>query len=177
MYRFGVGAALLTSVLLLCSAIAPAQGENSEVSRLLSDAKQKAAVLSEDADKMEGLTHTDVSWHSHSEMLEKTKQDTNDLGRVVEKLKAAHDSASPWQRQAIDRIMPLMTELANNTTAAIGQLNKTQSRPTSTSYTEYLKANSETAHDLATMISSFVRYGQTKAKFEKLSQQLELASQ
>jgi hypothetical protein len=175
MYRFGIGAALLASVLLLCSAIALAQEENSEVTRLLSDAKQKAAVLSEDADQLESLTHTEVSWHSHAEMLEKTKQDTNGLARVLEKLNAAHDSASPWQRQAIDRIMPLMKELASNTTAAISQLNKTKTRPTSSSYTEYLKTNSETAHDLATMIASFVRYGQTKAKFEKLSQQLELS--
>lgn len=173
--RFGTGV-LLISALLLFSAIAPAQSEeNSAVSHLLADAKEKAAILSQDSDRMEGLTHSDVSWQSHAEMLETVKQHTNDLARVVEKLNTARDSATSWQQQAIDRIMPLMKELASNTTAAISQLNKSRTRPTSSSYTEYLQANSDTAHDLANMISSFVQYGQAKAKFEKLGQKLELA--
>jgi len=42
-YRLVTGA-LLTSILLLLSALAPAQNEeNAEVSRLLSDAKEKAS--------------------------------------------------------------------------------------------------------------------------------------
>jgi len=54
-YRLVTGV-LLTSILLLLSAPALAQNEeNAEVSRLLVDAKEKAAVLSRDADEMEAL--------------------------------------------------------------------------------------------------------------------------
>jgi len=175
-YRLVTGV-LLTSILLLLSAPALAQNEdNAEVSRLLVDAKEKAAVLSRDADEMEALTRSDVSWQSHAAMLETMKEDVNELARSVEKLNAARDSASSWQRQAIDRMMPLMRELASNTTAAINHLKEQPTRPISGSYREYLEQNSETARELADVISSFVQYGQTRGKLERLEQKLEIGS-
>ena len=109
-------------------------------------------------------------------MLGKIKEDVNDLGRIAEKLTAARDSASPWQQQAINRMMPLLKDLSENTTAAINHLRKNQTRPTTGSYTEYLKENAETAQQLSGMISSFVQYGEARAKLEKLEQKLEIAS-
>jgi hypothetical protein len=180
--RFLVTGALLAASLLLfpvftLGAATPVQSEeNSEVARLLADARDKAVVLSRDADELEALTRSNVSWESHAAMLDTMKDDVNDLARIVEQLNAARSSASPWQQQAIDRMIPLMKELAANTTAAINHLRENQIRPTSGSYTEYLKANRETAHELADMISSFVQYGQTRAKLEKLEQKLEVAN-
>src|SRR2546426_4714998 len=84
--------------------------------------------------------------------------------------RSARDSASSWQQQAIDRMMPLMKELASNTTAAINHLKEQPTRPTSGSYAEYLKQNSETARELSDMISSFIQYGQTRAKLGRLEQ-------
>jgi len=85
-------------------------------------------------------------------------------------------AAGEEQQQAIDRVMPLMKDLAANTTAAINHLNENKLRPTTGSYPEYLKENAETAHELSDMISSFVRYGDTRARLEKLEQRLEIAS-
>ncbi|HEY3619716.1 MAG TPA: hypothetical protein VGK96_23150, partial [Candidatus Sulfotelmatobacter sp.] len=93
--------------------------ENPEITRLLSDAREKAAVLSRDADEMESLTRSDVSWQSHAAMLDTMRDDVNDMGKIVEKLEASRSSASQWQQQAIDRMVPLLKELASNTTAAI----------------------------------------------------------
>jgi hypothetical protein len=45
--------------------------ENPEVTKLLADARAKAAELSRDADEMEALIRTDVSWQTHAEMLER----------------------------------------------------------------------------------------------------------
>src|SRR6185369_13134649 len=45
------------------------QDENGEVSQILQDARDKAAVLSRDADEMETLTRSDVSWQSHASLL------------------------------------------------------------------------------------------------------------
>ncbi len=170
---------LMTFMLLVFSSLtvpaASSNDENAEVTRLLADARDKAAVLSKDADDMESLTRSDVSWQTHADMLNTIKEHVNDLGRIMEKLNAERDSASDWQKQAIDRAMPLLKDLAANTTAAINHLNENQLRPTSGSYTEYLKENTETAHELSDMISSFVRYGDTRAKLDKLEQNLEIA--
>jgi hypothetical protein len=179
-----VAGALATVTLVLFSSLAVLgllaasqnNQENPEVTRLLADAREKAAVLSRDADEMEALTRSDVSWQTHADMLNTIKEHVNDLARTVEKLNASRDSASEWQKQAIDRVMPLMKELAANTTAAINHLNENKLRPTSGSYEEYLKENAETAHQLSDIISSFVRYGDTRARLEKLEQRLEIAS-
>jgi hypothetical protein len=150
--------------------------ENPEVTRLLADAKERSAVLSRDADEMESLTRSDVSWQTHASMLETMKEDVNDVGKIVEKLEVSRDSASPWQRQAIDRMVPLMKELAANTTAAMNHLNQEHLRPTSGEYADYLRQNAQTARELSDMISSFVQYDQTRGKLDKLEQKLELSN-
>jgi hypothetical protein len=73
-------------------------------------------------------------------------------------------------------MMPLLKDLAANTTAAINHLRQNQIRPATGSYTEYLIKNTETSHELSNMISSFVQYGEASAKLEKLEQKLEIAS-
>jgi hypothetical protein len=109
-------------------------------------------------------------------MLDTIKDHINDLGHTVEQLNAARDKAAPWQQKAIDRMLPLMRELASNTTAAIEHIKEHHSQPNVGSYPEYLRANADTAHQLSYIISSFVEYGETKAKLERLEQTLELAS-
>jgi hypothetical protein len=173
--RSGASILLAPMVFLFSVLAVSVTEENPEVTQLLQETKQKAAVLSRDADEMEALTRSDVSWESHASMLDTMKEDVNDLARDVERLTAARDKASPWQQQAIDRMLPLMRELAANTTAAINHLKEQPTRPTSGSYAEYLRQNSETARQLSDMIRSFVEYGQTRAKLEKLEQKLEIA--
>ena len=180
--RYRITACVLASALLLAvlPVLSAAQNqnkeENQEVTRLLQDARDKAAVVSRDADEMETLTRSDTSWQTHASMLETMKEDVNDLAKDVEKLTAARDSASPWQQQAIDRMLPLMKELASNTTAAINHLKQERTRPTTPEYAEYLRQNSESARQLSDMISSFVQYGQTRAKLDKLEQKLEIGT-
>jgi hypothetical protein len=172
-------AGILATFMLLLSSLAiraAARDENPEVTRLLAESREEAAVLSKDADEMESLTRSDVSWQSHAAMLDRMKDHINNLGRTIGKLNSLRDSASEWQQQAIDRSIPLMQDLAANTTAAINHLNENKLRPTSGSYTEYLKENTETAHELSDMISSFVRYGETREKLDKLEHRLEIAS-
>jgi DNA repair exonuclease SbcCD ATPase subunit len=161
---------MLFSVPVLVLAL---QEENGEVSQILQDARDKAAVLSRDADEMETLTRSDVSWQSHASMLETMKDDVNDLAQDVQKLTAERDKASPWQRQAIDRMLPMMKELAANTTAALNHLKDLQRRPVSPEYANYLRQNSETSKQLSDLISSVVQYDQTRAKLEKLELKLE----
>ena len=176
----GLAAAVFATFLLLlfssrAMSAASTNEENPEVSRLLTEARNEAAVLAKDADEMEALTRSDVSWQTHAAKLETIKDHINNLGKTMAKLNEKRDSASDWQKQAIDRAMPLMKDLAANTTAAINHLNENQLRPTTGSYPEYLKENAETAEELSSMISNFVRYGETRARLEKLERGLEVA--
>jgi hypothetical protein len=68
---------------------------------------------------MESYTRMNVSWQSHAEAINKIKDHVNALTQEVAKLKAVRESASPWQKTAIDRINPYLDELGGYTTAVI----------------------------------------------------------
>ena len=172
-----VGALIASMLFVFSTPLSAQKQENPEITQLLADARDKAAELSRDADEMESLIRTDVSWQTHAAMLETVKDHVNELGRIATQLQQKRDSASAWQQQAIDRMLPVLRDLATNTTAAINHLNENKSRPLQiSSYPQYLKENAETAHELSDMISSFVKYGDSRAKVEKLEQKLEIAS-
>jgi hypothetical protein len=171
-----VGVLTVSMLFLFSTPLSAQKQENPEVTKLLADARDKAAELSRDADEMEALIRSDVSWQTHAEMLESAKEHVNQLGRLAAQLEQKRDSASQWQQQAVDRMLPVLKELATNTTAAINHLNENKLRPTTGSYPQYLRENAEAAHNLSDMISSFVKYGDSRAKVEKLEQKLEIAS-
>ncbi len=147
---------------------------NTEVAAQLDAANAEAAELARDADEMTSLLHSDVSWETHAEMLGRIKDRVNNMGRIVAKLQEEREEASPWQQQAIDRMVPMLEEIAANTTAAIEHLNQNRERPTTPDYVEYLQQNADTSHELADMISAVNQYGRERIKLERLQDKIEV---
>ena len=71
--------------------------------------------------------------------------------------------------------MPLVKELAANTTGTISHLNQNKSRPITEPYTEFLQDNAETAHQLSSTVSSLFEYEKSMTKIAKLKNKLELS--
>ena len=149
---------------------------NADVAAELDTAKAEAAELARDADEMTSLIQSDVSWESHADALTRIKEHVNNMGKIVAKLQEERGQASPWQQQAIDRMIPMLKEIAANTTRAIEHLNANHTRPVSGNYKDYLDQNPDTSLQLADMISSFEQYGRTRTKLEQLQDKLELPS-
>jgi hypothetical protein len=148
--------------------------DNKEVSQLLEDIKGQAADLQRDSDELESFTRSDMSWQSHAEELDRIKERINAIGKTISKLQNLRSSASPWQREAIDRIMPVAKKLASNTTAAIEHLNKNPLRINEPQYQQYLKSNAEAASNLAALVKDFVEYGKTRTTLEAYERKLEV---
>lgn len=146
---------------------------NAEVAAQLDAANAEAAELARDADEMTSLLHSDVSWESHAAMLSRIKEHVNNMGKLVAKLEQERQEASPWQQQAIDRMVPMLKEIAANTTAAIEHLNQNHERPTTPDYVDYLQQNADTARELANMVSATNQYGRQRAKLERLQDKIE----
>ena len=147
--------------------------DSEQVSKLLSEAKTMAFQLKEDALTMESFTRSNVSWEGHAAAIHQIKEHINVLGRQVAKLKAAEDTASPWQKTAIDRINPFLDEMSGYTTAVIERLNGDR-KHTIADYKDYLEANADYATDMAAMIGDFVDYGNAKDRTERLGAKLEV---
>ena len=121
---FGAPAILVAGLLTVPPIMNAAEPPDSEqVSRLLSEAKTMAFQLKEDAATMESFTRMNVSLESHAVAINQIKDHVNALGRQAQKLKAARNTASPWQRAVIDRINPFLDELAGYTEAVIEHIN------------------------------------------------------
>jgi uncharacterized protein HemX len=150
------------------------QEDNKEVSQPLEDIKMQAAALQRDSDELESFTRSDMSWQSHAEELDRIKERINTIGKTISRLQNQRSSASPWQREAIDRIIPVAKKLASNTTAAIEHLNKNPARINEPQYQQYVKSNAEAGSNLAALVKNFVECGKTRTTLEAYERKLEL---
>jgi hypothetical protein len=148
--------------------------DSEQVNKLLSDAKTQAFELKEDAATMETYSRSNLSWESHAAAIIQMKEHVNEAGRQLKKLEDIRGTASPWHATAIERIRPLLKQLASDTEAVIERVNSSRGRIHTGDYKEYLEANADSAEDLAQLIADFVDYGKTKDKLERLTDKLEL---
>jgi N-acyl-D-aspartate/D-glutamate deacylase len=166
---------LVVGIVAISPALRAADIPDSEqVSKLLSEAKTQAFQLKEDASTMESYTRSNASWESHSAAVAQMKEHTNAAGRTLTKLEDARHTASPWQATAIDRIKPLLKEIATNTETVIDYINKSPKRLFMSEYKDYIETNSDVSSELAGLIADFVDYGNTKNRLERLTTKLEL---
>jgi hypothetical protein len=150
-------------------------GDSEEVTKLLSDSKAEAAELYRDAGEMKTFTASKLSWETHAKKLDEIRTHVNKCGELVQKLNTMKEQGSPWQQHAIERITPLLSELASNTTATIEHLNNNRGKLQFPPYPDYLTTNSDLAGSLSELVADYVNYGKTKARFERLSEKLEVA--
>ena len=109
-----------------------------------------------------------------SQLLEDIKEQAAALQRDSEELEAFTRSDMAWQREAIDRTIPVAQKLASNTTAAIERLNKNPMRINDPQYQQYIKSNAEAASNLAALVRDFVEYGKTRTTLEASERKLEV---
>jgi hypothetical protein len=167
-----------TPAILLAGWAGPANAavvpDSEHVAKLLSEAKTMAFQLKEDAVAMEGFTRMNATWESHAVAINQIKDHVNALVNQEAKLKDARAEAAPWQKTAIDRIVPYLDELEGYTSAVIERINAQPNRPFTDDYKDFLEANADYATDLAAMIADFVDYGKTRDRLERLGNKLEV---
>jgi hypothetical protein len=172
-----VSARLLALVLAIPITVSPvlwagrASNDSAEITALLADAKSEAAQLIKDTADMESFTRSNISWQSYAIAINRVKDHVNELGGLSGKLNNARSGGSPWQQDAIDRINPLLKELATNVEATINQLSKHQSLVHSSHYKTYVQATHKQATNVASLISDYVEYGKNKDKMEALAKE------
>ena len=161
--------------LMVGSSRATAQTTGPEhINHLLADAEHFANLAAADSEELGTYTRTQASWETHAHQLERIREHVNHLGEVVQQLNEARAEGMPWQQTAIDRINPLMHEMAMQLTATIEHLSEHQSQVRMKPYQNYTRATYEVNSRAARMISEIVEYGRAKSKADSLEHQLEL---
>jgi len=137
-----------------------------DVSALFQDARATAAQLERDVIEMENYARSKVSWQTHGVQITAIKNHINKAGQIAAQLEMSRSKAETWHLNAIDRITPLLRELASNTEAMIERINQ-QKNMTDPAYNAYLKSNEALATELSNLISETVNYDKTKGEMSK----------
>ncbi len=145
----------------------------SEASSLLKEVHGVAGQLRRDADRLESLNRSKVSWQSHAQQLNQVREHINSSGEVLARLNQVRHVTLPWQQQAIDRINPLMKDLASRTESAILHLNENRTYLFAPDYQELLSTISDRADELHDSVSTYLTLAETQQKLERLQLKLE----
>jgi hypothetical protein len=163
------------ALLSLAPAMASARsvGDSEKFSGFLTEAKTEAAQLQKSAEEMNSFVHFNTHWRTEAAKIEEVKQHVNRLGELVTRMNNV-EAASPWQRQAIRDVTPMVEELAANVSMAIYHLGESPDRLVFTSFPEYVAANAELASNTAELLSEYVEFSEAKQTVEDISFELEL---
>ena len=146
-----------------------------EASGLLGEVQVLSGKLRLDAEKLESFPRSKLSWESHANQLSLVREHVNQIGDRLKRIQEIRHVTSPWQQQAIDRIVPVAAELASRAQAAIEHLNENKSYLFAPTYTDHLSTIAQQAGELTDSVNTFVEYGNTRQKLEQLQQKLEIA--
>ena len=177
-YRYivsSMGSAALGALLML-PPVAPAQNADSKaINDVLKEAESHAILASNDSETLEAYTrsHT-MSWQSHANRLLTIADHANNLIQDFDKLSSMRDQGSTWQQEAIDRVDPLLKEMADHLNATIAHFRDNKHRVNMPAFHDYVKANREYMGKTSELISTFVEYGETRAKANGLEASLDL---
>src|SRR6201981_3476688 len=164
---------LVVSAVLPAGAHAQGTSDNPSVTAQLNAAKPIIAKIKKDAAELQSFSAASgPGWESHAAVLNRIKEDVNKLQENMRGLQSHRTTASAWQQDAIDRVTSLANDLARNMNSAMDHLNKNKTRPTSSPYPEYLKANTQITNNLAEEIDGIIDYGENKTKMDELEKKL-----
>ena len=166
----------LTLLMVGTSRASAQAADSAHVNHLLMTAEHYSNLAANDAEMLETYARTRVSWETHAHQLERIRENVNNLGKIVQQLNEARSEGSPWQQNAIDRINPLMHEMAMQLTTTIDHLSTNQHRVKMKPYHDYARATYEVTRRAALIISDYVEYGRANAKAEALEKKIELPS-
>ncbi len=154
---------------------ASAQTKDSpEISRLLNEAKSYAVQADRDATELQSFTNSRLTWETHADQLELIKGHVNNMGQLLRQMQDIKSEGSPWQQDAIDRIEPLLRQMADQLTATIEHGNEYPNRVHMMKFKNYVRACAELASQTSRLISDIVAYDQAQSKAQMLEQKLEL---
>ena len=118
--------AVLVLLLPITSAFAGQTTDSAKISKLFDQAKIHAAQVNNDADLLDSYARAGYSWQMHAKCLEDIKLHSTDLLADFNQLKAMRAKGTPRQREAIDRLEPLLQSMTIALATTIEQLNQHQ---------------------------------------------------
>lgn len=118
-----------------------------EARQTLKEIRMTSIGAEEEADQLRlCIENTTMSPDSHLTRLLALKDEVNKMGQDISRLETERESLAPWERQAVDKILPLLKETAASTESAIEYFNDNRSHlwtPVYRSYADRIWSDTE----------------------------------
>lgn len=148
--------------------------DSAHISRLLNEARSYAIQLDNDAAELESYSNSNLNWHSHATQLNLMREHVNNLGKLHQQMQELQSQGSPWQQDAINRVDPLLRQMADQLTTTIEHGNQYPNRIHMMKYKNYTHACADLAARTSRLISDIVAYDRAQSRARMLEQDLEL---
>lgn len=166
--------AALAVILPIAVAASAETKDSAAITSRLAEIKTHAALASDDAATLESYTRSKLSWQAHEKQLTRMKGHVNDIVADYKTLDSLRAEGSQWQQEAIDRIEPMLREIADTLTATITHLNDNPSKIHMQPFRDYVNANAKLLDTAHRTVNDLVDYGEARAKSDQLQKTLEL---
>jgi outer membrane murein-binding lipoprotein Lpp len=136
-----------------CAPKAKAEPLSSQAEVTLREIDSLSSTVAEAAYNLDVLAQRGRDPLTHLDGLDTMKDDINRIGRDLKRLDAERDALAPWEVNALDQILPLMSDAAAKAQDAIEVYNSDRQRLWATSYS----ADTESVSNDARRVSSLLR--------------------
>lgn len=154
---------------------APQGMDSSQVSEVLSDAKTLASSLRSDIMTLDFIALSASGSQTRAVTLNLFAVHTTALRSQSARLEEIRKYGTSSQQTAIDRMVPVMQELASSAEAAINAT-RSLSQLSSPEYREYFKLNADLAEELSHVISAWVDYANTRENLNRVAEKVGVPS-
>ena len=121
-------------------------------------------------------TPSENDWHLDGNVLDRVKAQVNPMARMTCKLRTISRVCLPWQRKAIARIAPAVTELCDCTQFELNYLNRNREYLWNLAYAGTATDMYNEANRIVNNIGSFRKYAEAKNEIRQLRPKLGLSA-
>lgn len=152
----------------------PITAEQEEINQLLQNISGNAAIAGKHAGQLESFTRVGSRLHqeTHAAELMGAKHAVNAMGSDLRRLQELRPGALPWQQAVIERIEPVMVDMAGHATSAIEQLGGGRV-PHPAGYRESVLNMYAAAGQVRNIISVNLDYAEAREKLNRLDPSVE----
>jgi hypothetical protein len=168
-------AIILSALVLFAGGLvqaAPETANGPDVSQLLLEAKSRASMLKIDISTGGFFASSENGWKTHTAVTGVYNDRIAALRALADKLMAARNDSTYWQKETIDRTVPLLRGFAASASAMFANIDKNQTRLGTSEYNQYLKVNADLAVEFSDLIRSNVDYGKTMEQLQGLAEKV-----
>jgi hypothetical protein len=126
---------------------------------MLQDMQEQARTASDDATTLLRMIREGrVSDQAQLWKIDSLKADVNQMGKEIAALEAKRDTLAPWERDAADRVLPLVQQAAANTSRVIAYFNQNRTHLWTPEYSDMAANIRDESANIERTLHDYLKY-------------------